>query len=94
MMSSVKTENWLSLREFTRTNECGLTSEVAKGEARLQTVSILLLFEVCDLELVDLESPEVFAHPAFLSTFTKIVSSPSYLVKSLVNTTNWHLIQL
>ena len=26
----------------------------------------------------------MFAHPAFLSTFTKIVSTPGYLVKRLV----------
>ena len=36
-----------SLREFTRTDECGLTSNVAKEEARLQTVNTT----VCDLEL-------------------------------------------
>ena len=27
----------------------------------------------------------MFAHPAFLSTFTKIVSTPGYLVKRLVS---------
>ena len=79
---------WLPLREFTRTDESGLTLDVAREEARTQKVSLLtyyLRFEFDGLDLECQARSEVFAHPSFLSTFAKIISSPSELVKSLVS---------